>query len=472
LNRTHHRLRPAGAAALAALSAVAFTALSGCGGGGGGTKTRVPDTGPVPGTITQQPGWTIKNDRSAVQPRKKWTILVYMNAANDLEEYGPLNVNQMEQFGSSADLNIVVQFKRIKGRFSTADGDWGDTRRYYVTKDDDSSRTNSLWLSERNAASPAGKADMGSPDTMQDFIKWGLETYPAERYCLVVWNHGAGWRSQKVPGANRATTTRAQYNGRGVSYDDEFEDNNGYSSHIETVEMPRAFDMGGGRKWDLLAFDSSLMQMAEVAYEIRDKARYIVGSQESPPGEGYPYDLVLRDLTANLGMDGRALGFSFARSMLTSYGPNSDITNSVLDTSKVGAIAPAVDALGSALSSARSAYAGQISNAREASENYAYSENRDLRHFLQNLQQRSVTNDGRVRAAVDQVNNALDDAILFTNHGNAHPKSQGLAIFLPSPFQYRKVDQEQADGFGQRYGEIAFAKAAPNWQSFLANGPQ
>ena len=34
------------------------------------------------------------------------------------------------------------------------------------------------------------------------------------------------------------------------------------------------------------------------------------------------------------------------------------------------------------------------------------------------------------------------------------------------------IDIDQANGFGNRYGTLAFAQAAPLWQDFLANGPR
>src|SRR5436309_1986144 len=71
--------------------------LAGCGsggsdGGGGGN----PPVGT--GTLVDQPGWTVRSQTRALAP-KKWTVLVYMNAANDLEKFGSLNMNQMEQIG-------------------------------------------------------------------------------------------------------------------------------------------------------------------------------------------------------------------------------------------------------------------------------------------------------------------------------------------------------------------------------------
>jgi hypothetical protein len=378
-----------------------------------------------------------------------------MNAANDLEEFGPLNANQMENIGSSRDVNIVIQFKRIQGLYDTSDGDWGGTRRYYITRDDNSGHVSSTILSTQ------ATLDMGNPQTLQDFVQWGTKTFPADRLGLVVWNHGAGWRSRKPAAVSRST-------GRGVSYDDEFE------SHIDTIELPAALNIGDGRKWDLLAWDSSLMQMVEVAYEIRDKASYIVGSEESPPGTGYPYDQILGELVVNPTMDPKTLGILFAQKMLAVNGTGSKVTQSVLDTSKVAALAPALDNLGGSLSAAQSFYNTEIADARDATENYAYRENRDLIDFLNQLSitnfqtGRKVSDDAAVSSGINQVRQAVNGAVVFNNHGNAHPRSNGIAIFLPSPSGFQQIDDQQAAGFGQRYTTLSFASAAPNWKKFIS----
>ncbi len=394
--------------------------------------------------VIAQPGWTV-NVPISTQPTRKWTVLVYLNAANDLETFGPLNTNQMEQVGSTGDVNIVVQFKRIKGQYDTSDGDWGGTRRYFITKDNDTTRVRSTVLAENSTV------DMGASQSLQDFIQWGTQTYPAEHYCLVVWNHGAGWRSVKLPKITR-----------GVSYDDQT------NTHIDTIHLPDALKLGSGRKWDLLAMDASLMQMIEVAYEVRDSADFLVGSEESPPGTGYPYDKILAKLAADPTQGGSALGVTFAQEMLAANEPNSNVTQSVLNLSKVEAIAPTLDNLGAALSAVQATQGEAIAQARDASESYSYPENHDLLHFLQllNVSDPGVTN------AVAQVQNKVSSALVWNGRATGHPNSNGLAVYLPNPSEYRVIDIQQANGFGQRYSLLALAQAAPQWQNFLATGPR
>ena len=48
-----------------------------------------------------------------------------------------------------------------------------------------------------------------------------------------------------------------------------------------------------GGKLDLLGMDACLMSMAEVGYQIRGSASFTVGSEQTEPGDGWPYDRIL-----------------------------------------------------------------------------------------------------------------------------------------------------------------------------------
>src|SRR5690606_28366009 len=118
-------------------------------------------------------------------------------------------------------------------------------------------------LVQNNLQDENGNAlDMGNPDTLGDFIKWAKQNYPADRYCLILWNHGNGWKR----------SAQDEYPTRAFSYDDQ------YGTSIKTWQTDQ---MMGGETVDILAWDASLMQMVEVAYEARSHADYIVGSEES-----------------------------------------------------------------------------------------------------------------------------------------------------------------------------------------------
>ena len=284
-----------------------------------------------------------------------------------------------------------------------------------------------------------------------------MATFPAERYNLVIWNHGAGWRSVKTR-AQQAPVTR------GVSYDDTT------NSHIDTIELPGAIVHPEGKKWDLLTVDCSLMQMVEVLYEWRDTANYIVGSEESPPGEGYIYDETLGYLAANPSTDGKTLGIRYANDAATRFANQYGITQSVIETARVASIVSALDELGATLMSLKTTFATEISLAREDAQSYEYFENKDLLHFLDRLEVR--VNDAILKQRTAAVRSAAKAAIVHnTTTKQFTPNSQGIAAFLPTPGRYRTIDIEQANGFGQRYTRLKLAADAPRWQEFLASGP-
>jgi hypothetical protein len=449
------------------LLALGFLSVSIGGCGGSDSRGLPPTPSPEPcSSAPGQPGWTVS--QSACSDRvKKITVLNYINGANDLEQYMTLNMNQMETVGTTEDINMVAQYKRISRRtggqdYDVSNGDWDNTRRFVIQRDNDFNTITSPVISQRP------DCDMGDYRSLQEFIEWGVKAFPAERYILIIENHGAGWRSQKTRSAQSPIT-------RGLSYDDVT------GNHIDTIEMPDAIDLGRvlpGRKWDVLILDCSLMQMLEVAYEIRGKADWVTGSQESPPGSGYPYDAFLANLARNPAMSSRDFALNVIDETWAEYGSNSNITQSVLDMSKIPAIVPEVDALGSALMAARTSWGDQIADARALSERYDYAENKDLVDFCRRLTERPLgqttprVNDSGVINAANRVTAAVRNAVVRYYAGsNGNADSNGLAAFIPTPREYRTIDIDQANGFGQRYSRLSIARDAPGWQSFLASGP-
>jgi hypothetical protein len=228
--------------------------------------------------------------------------------------------------------------------------------------------------------------------------------------------------------------------------------------------------------WDLLVMDCSLMQMTEVIYELRNKAEYIVGSQESPPGEGLPYDAFARTLVRTPSIQTKDLAVDLVTQTINRYGTLSNTTQSVIDTSQVALLSQYLDNLGVALLSASDTYGTAISDSRALAESYAYAENKDLLDFIDLLTDKDAQGnfyipDPDVQAAAVALRTAVKAVIVKNVNGAQHPRSQGLAIYLPTPIRFRTIDIEQANGFGQRYKELALAKTAPNWMAFLENGP-
>jgi hypothetical protein len=96
----------------------------------------------------------------------EWTILIFVNADNNLEPDGVMNYRQLAKVGSSDRVNVIVQFDRINkyynGPGDHTNPDWAQTLRFKVTK--------GVEPIPANALEDIGEADMGSGKTLGEFV--------------------------------------------------------------------------------------------------------------------------------------------------------------------------------------------------------------------------------------------------------------------------------------------------------------
>lgn len=197
-------------------------------------------------------------------PQREWTVMVYMNGKSNIEPFALQDLNRFETVGSNDKVAIVAEIGRSKGldNDTTADGDWAGVRRYYVTKDGDPEHIASPLLAD------LGSPDMGDWKEAAAFLKWAKAAYPAKKYLFVIWDHGWGWLDPVKAGQNPLEDEDA----KSISHD--FVTGN----YIGTRQMGRIFREAG--KVDVYVSMACFMQMAEVAYEIKDGADVIVGAEE------------------------------------------------------------------------------------------------------------------------------------------------------------------------------------------------
>jgi len=343
----------------------------------------------------------------------------------------------MESVGSDDRIKIVVQMDRRPG-YDTSNGDWTGTRRYFVTPDDDPDIIHSTLLEDM------GEVDMGDPNVLREFIEWGKQNYPANRFAVIVWNHGSGWRTASSTSQEEDILTKA------VSIDD----TNG--SRIETGDLPQALDTTP--RLDLVAFDASLMQMTEVVYETRNTAGVIVGSEESPPGSGYPYHRWLSRLAASPTMSADSLGTAIVSEYVDFYAGLREVTQSAIATDRIGDVVTAASQLADALIPHAVSDAAALASARNAAESYAFAEYKDLLSYSREVSLR--VNDPAVQAASTALETALSQAVIYEAHtGASVADSHGLAIWVPDD-----------TGYAQRrssYAQLQFAVNS-DWDEWLA----
>ena len=112
-----------------------------------------------------------------------WTIFVYL-CGTDLESndgYGAATGDVAQMLG--ADGNDDVRFVIQTGGTAEWQNEYfsADACERWVVQNQDMEMVDSVPLS-----------NMGDPDTLADFLSWGVSEYPADKMGVVFWDHGGG----------------------------------------------------------------------------------------------------------------------------------------------------------------------------------------------------------------------------------------------------------------------------------------
>ena len=124
---------------------------------------------------------------------------------------------------------------------------------------------------------------MSDPATLKAFINYGATNYPADKYDLILWDHGGG-----------------PSGGFGVDEhrDDLFDswnypDTMSFAGIAEALSKNRVVDSDGNGtpdgKFDFVNFDACLMNSVELALVMADYTDYYIASAETEPGYGQYY---------------------------------------------------------------------------------------------------------------------------------------------------------------------------------------
>jgi hypothetical protein len=403
---------------------------------------------------------------------KKWTVMVFLNAKNNLELAGLYNVNQMEKVGSDANVNIVAELGRMNGQAAGdthLDGDWTGAQRIYVTRDADEN------VIKSQVVDKLAKEDMGDYKRVVNFVQWAKKNYPAQRYMLILWDHGSGWMDpQQTANANK-----------GISFDDET------NNYIRTKQIGAILKEAGGV--DVLAFDACLMQMGEVAFEVKDNTRVIIGSEETVPGLGYPYAAFLGSLAKNPNMTNADLGRvtvaaykAFYNGMPNQDGSKKPVQLSAINSDKLNELGALVKDFAAAAKGAaqpeafKAARAGVIrydmigAGSDPAMTISFYG---DLHQYV-GLLAAGVKGDAPasrsadIKAKAAAIQTFIDKQLVIANAaigknraGHEMTESRGISVYLP-PAEAR-IAQEKLEGiFEGKYTDFVF-DGATGWHDYV-----
>jgi len=305
----------------------------------------------------------------------KWTFMVYMAGDNNLDGAALRDIAEMAKAGSTKDVNILVQLDRIEDQ---------KTRRFRITPGGGFKKDCIETFSETNT---------GDPQILYSFCKWAVDNYPADRYALILWNHGSGWWEDAKSRAAVAPVRRPHrplfrhafpQAHRSICYDDTSGGDALDNRELRVVLAGICALLG--RKIDLLGMDACLMNMVEVAWQLRDSVQVIVGSEIEEPFDGWPYAEILSRFAARPRQDAAAFARWIVKSYLASYkGKGETVTQSALDLCRTAVVVTKIDALSGALLAALETDAKPVASAWKNSPRFYDDNYIDLLCFAKNL---------------------------------------------------------------------------------------
>ncbi len=475
------------------------------GGGGSQGETPTPDYLSQEGQPTLEEVAPIVNtpaeDRTAAPANpistsgakgssQTWTVMLYLDADDPiLEQDIYMDLNEAERVGSNQQVNIVAQIDRYDGAYA-GDGDWTSTRRYFLTKDNDLFRLHSKMVSD------LGELSMSDPKVLVDFASWAIKTYPADKYVLILSDHGMGW-----PGG-WTDPLPAKARNANAPFAQAIEGNMLYTNEIDQA-LGQIRQQTGLDRFELVGMDACLMSHLEVYSALAQHTRYAVTSQETEPALGWAYTGFLQALEADPGMDGAGLGRQIVSSFISKDnrivdkqaradflrqgsplgglfgGSPADIDPEQLSkqiSKSVTLTAANMDAVPALIGSLNQlVYALQNDDQAVVARAKAYAQSYtsifgknvppsyiDLGNFAQLLEQESSS--PTVRSAAGAVVEQVKQVVVSEKHGSEKPGSTGISIYFPNSQLY-----QNAVAGARSYTQVAnrFAKESL-WDDFLA----
>lgn len=241
-------------------------------------------------------------ENEAVTVEDAWTVLIYMcgsdlesrfsYATGNLEEIAgirrPRKILDKEVYEAAG--QQIVEPRAVNVLIAT-----GGTKEWHTQELGMEIQTDCLQYWRYEPAGEAGSrgtflqletrplASMADPETLTDFIRWGASNYPAEKYCLAMWDHGGGSKT-------------------GIFIDELFGDDFMYLDELKKALVD------GGVRFETVLFDACLMANLETAVAIMNQANWMVASEEVVAGKGTAIGDWLQQLYYLPDCDGERLG--------------------------------------------------------------------------------------------------------------------------------------------------------------------
>ncbi|MBQ6289486.1 MAG: hypothetical protein IJK71_09580 [Clostridia bacterium] len=358
---------------------------------------------------------------------KTTTLLVYM-CGTDLQDAGCEDLVEMAEVEAGDAINVVVlaggakewDLEDLKGNRRTLavirDG-------YFESLDD--------W----------GKGSMGDPDSLEEFLRYGLTEYPADRTIVVLWDHGAGSEG-------------------GVCFDETADDDGLTIAEINSV-LNTLDQLVPGYHINIFGCDACMMATYEMAAMLsHHDIGYYVASEELEPGTGWYYTAWL-DLLKN---DPDLSDTDLCGAIIESYmdeglknDPDDYLTLSAVDLSKMSALETRMEQFASVMSGQIDS--GNISAIRRGrSRMYTFGSFADGSWDMVDLGTALDAYAQFDSETAANVKRSLSEAVILSNQTANLGTCSGLSILIP---------QDTTESFDEYKDGFDLSDVIPNWVDFV-----
>ncbi len=235
--------------------------------------------------------------------KNTYTLMIYMCGSN-LESdggYASADIEEMLKATLSNEINVLIYT--------------GGARRWYDFGI--SNKTNQIYKIDNHklklVKDNLGLQNMSASGTLSSFLSFCKDNYKADKYSLIMWDHGGG----AVAGFGM--------------------DQNAAKNDTLTIDEIKQALRNANMKLEFVGFDACLMANMETAYALKDHANYLVASEETEPGTGWNYIKIFNSISSDSSQKGNVTGKVIVDSFIAS---NSgfrapDATLSCMDLSKM-----------------------------------------------------------------------------------------------------------------------------------------
>ena len=453
------RIKRGGAILLALLMFLA-TALSGCGSAGQGGSPADPAAGST-GSEAAAAGNGEDSDAAAVGPSGKALTLMLYLCGSDLEsKTGAATRDLKEIFASGVNTDLVNVVVMAGGTTQWQNGfSHEETAVYALTAGSGSADgetsgadgtggaagtgTGLTWEKKETFASQEveyAPANMGESSTLKAFLDYSHDRFPADKYALILWDHGGGPM-------------------RGLCWDTAWAKDCLTMEELTGALKDSPF---AEEKLSWIGFDACLMSSVETAHLIAPYAEYMIASEETEPCVGWSYDYLAGiEKDKNGGETGVRIVDSFmaaGEAASEAADKESSLTLACMDLSQLAKVEEKLDSFFAELDESLSPQSfSHLSNLREDTREFGKAMNDSQRYDLVDL---GDLVDHYADQAPDQAA-ALKDALgrMVVYSKSNMDNCSGLSAYHPyyNKTYYEKIWRDEYDSF-------AFA---PNYTEYI-----